>query len=91
MVSTNLIKLCTVCGEDATHIHSGDKHVVRVRRYSKCKQYRRTGQHCATDVVRSEGEAVKSWNRSFASGRKVKVKEIPVTADGHVIEQKRTV
>ena len=55
---------CRRCGEDAILVSFGGKHIVRVRRRSKCKNYERRGgdMSCKTSIYDDPKKAIEDWN-----------------------------
>lgn len=55
---------CSRCGEQAVCISYDDKHLVRVRRMSRCKLYRPGCSHiCKTETYLTKQDAIDEWNR----------------------------
>lgn len=58
---------CARCGEDAIMVELDGKYFVRVRRFSKCKNYKRGLRACQTEWCDTPEEAATEWKMCKAN------------------------
>jgi hypothetical protein len=61
----SILNDCARCGEDATLVSSDGLHMARVRRTSKCKDKKKRGEICQTEICPVRQDAIDEWNRTF--------------------------